>query len=557
MDIQSWILESLLDATVNDKVVTVNGIGNFVIVEEKYFILENDRSVEVTQSYFEQFQGTKTERLFDDKFQLILNQDEVDIVSDEVHDIKYFLFNFGERWYYCDDFENPALNEFKYLGAARKELDMEFPFLGIHGGYDLCNGSRLYKDWCKKAKFLGIKTLGIAEDNTLAGTLDFQNSCKDAGIKSIIGETVTVKGKSIYALKLYCLNEVGWKNLLRINAEINVHNNGFVTEEKLADLGEGLSCVVSPESLSSILIKGLEYWSEVFDGVAYQFDLSEWDNQDRDKKWCDLIKDYLENHINDIPPILIYDAYYLDKADAPIRRLLNKIGDVKFKYNSKNQWFKSLDEIFAEQSELFGDEDSRLFEIIEQGTNNLNRLCDKVDFKIEVGVPKLPQYVMTDDEKLLYSNNEELFLGLIQKGLEEKVIAKGLDLDLYIARIEEEFGIIKEGGIISYFLILYDIINWCKTQDIWVGIGRGSAAGSAISWLIGVTQVNPLEYDLIFSRFINSGRLFKKEKEDYVVVNDKISYRITDKVKIKRSGKEIIVQANEISNGDVICEKMR
>src|SRR6202012_1897180 len=158
-------------------------------------------------SYFESFDSPqKYIKLFDDNFHLILSPEEADIVSNEKFDIQYFLFKFGERWYYCDDWENPILNEFKYIGKAKVE-EAPYPFLGIHGGYDLCNGSRVYKDWCKKAEFLGIDTLGICEENTLAGTLDFQIACKEAKIKSIIGETVLVKGKNNFFVKLYAKNE--------------------------------------------------------------------------------------------------------------------------------------------------------------------------------------------------------------------------------------------------------------------------------------------------------------------------------------------------------------
>lgn len=506
-DIQSWITESLLDATVNDKIVTVNGIGNFLIIEEKLFVVERERAIEVVPSYFESFAGDKFERLFDDSFRLILSDDEVELVSDESVDIKYFLFQFGDRWYYCDDWEIPVLNEFKYLGFAKRELDTKFPFLGIHGGYDLCNGSRLYEDWCKKSIFLGINTLGIAEENTLAGTLDFQDACKGAGIKSIIGETITVKGKSNYTLKLYVQNEIGWKNLLRVNAEINVHNDHFITEDKLKTLEQGLICVIPPDSLDAV-IGGL--WNVSFiDRMYFQFDLCEWDNQERDIKWLGWIKNYLDNYYDKIPLLLISDAYYLDKSDADIRRKLNKIGNVKFKYNSKNQWFKSLDEIFTEISELFNDEDARLFEIIENGTENLNAICDAIDFKIEVGKLKLPKYKMTKAEFAKYNgDSKEMILDLIGQGFEKKLAGK-VDEELYLERISEELEVISSGSLEDYFLILWDIIKWCGENDIWVGTGRGSAAGSMISYCLNIVTIDPIKYDLIFARFLNAGRVGK------------------------------------------------
>lgn len=472
-DIQSWINDNLIDAIVNDKVVTVNGVGNFLVVEEKYFIEELLGEAEVVRSYFESYQGKKKERVFDDKFRLILNNDEVDIVSNETLNIQYFLFSFGDRWYYCDDWEFPVLNEFKYLGTAKKELEMEFPFLGVHGGYELCSGSRLYKDWCKKARYLGIKTLGICEENTLAGTLDFQNSCKEAGIKSIIGETITVKGEKLsYPLKLYVQNETGWKNLLRINAEINVHNKGFVTLRKLADFAEGLICIIPPDAIE--LFDCWHEYQNYFDGLYFQLDLCEWDNQERDAKWLGWIKTYLDKYYNDIPLLLISDAYYLDKGDSGIKRLLHKIGDVRFKYSNKNQWFKSLDEIFLDVSELFSAEDPRLFEVIEKGVENLNNLVDSIDFKIEIGKLRLPKYKMTEEEFAKYNGNPyDMIVDLIGQGFEKKIAGKVQNEDAYWERIEEELEVIHEGNLEDYFLILWDIVNFCKRNNIWVGIGRG------------------------------------------------------------------------------------
>ncbi len=121
-DIQSWIEDNLLNAIVKDNIVTVNGVGNFLVVEEKFFIEEMGGETEVVKSYFESFDGNKKERIFNDRFQLLLTQDEINAVMDVANNIQYFLFNFGERWYYCDDHEEVVLNEFKFLGTAKKEF---------------------------------------------------------------------------------------------------------------------------------------------------------------------------------------------------------------------------------------------------------------------------------------------------------------------------------------------------------------------------------------------------------------------------------------------------
>lgn len=511
MDIQSWIQEHLLDAEVSGKIVKVKEVGNFLIVEPKYYILEKDREVpvEVVESLYESHDGLKSIRIFDDAFRIILTPAEANMVSDESLEIDYFLFQFGDRFYYCDDTDEPVLNEFKYIGKAVKELEFEFPYLGIHGAYDLCNGSRDYTAWCKKAKFLGINTLGIAEENTLAGILDFQNACKDAGIKSIIGETVSVKnGMTNYTVKLYVQNEEGWKNLLRINAQINVENNGFIYEKDLLEFHEGLFCLLTPECNLDELF--MTYFCVFGQRLLYQFDLSEWDGAEKDRNWCESINNYLKNYISKLPHLLVYDSYYLDKDDAPIRKILNKIGKTKFKNNSKNQWFKSIEQVFYEISELFNTEDDRMFSIVETGCNNLVELCNNIDFKVEIGKLKLPKYKMTEEENAKYNGNSmDMIIDLIGAGFEKKIAGNVEDEELYWDRIQTELSVIEKGDVIDYFLILWDIIRFCKEEDIWVGVGRGSAAGCMVSYLLDIVKIDPIKYGLFFERFLNEGRIGK------------------------------------------------
>src|SRR5690349_18120957 len=147
----------------------------------------------------------KEGKIFDQDFNLILSAEEkLEILVD------YYCFEFGGKIYRTSVKEEKVkLEVLKHIGKADGETG--FDYLGVHGGYELCGGSRTYEDWCKKAKFFDVKVLGICEKHTLAGVLKFQMACDKAGIKSIIGETITVKGKeSEYKVKLYVKDEVGW-----------------------------------------------------------------------------------------------------------------------------------------------------------------------------------------------------------------------------------------------------------------------------------------------------------------------------------------------------------
>jgi DNA polymerase-3 subunit alpha len=116
---------------------------------------------------------------------------------------------------------------------------------------------------------------------------------------------------------------------------------------------------------------------------------------------------------------------------------------------------------------------------------------------------------MTAEQKQKYKNNEDLFFDLVDQGLNEKVVGKVKNENIYFDRVDEEMDVIRRGGFVSYFLMLRDIIDWCKSQGIWVGMGRGSAAGSLISYLLDIVKIDPIHYKLLFSRFLNAGRIGK------------------------------------------------
>ena len=487
--LQNWIEANLLQTVeLNEKVIQIDEVGKFLIVEPKTINVNGEIRKDV---------------LFDNDFQILLN----DLENNYTSEVDYLLFQFGNNWYYSNDLVPEEILPFLYLGKPKLDFTEKLPFLGVHTGYELCNASLSAKDWIRKAKFLGVDTLGICEENTLAGTLPFQEECKKAGIKSIIGETIVVlaEDKSKFTIKLYVQNAEGWKNLLWINKLINVDNGGeyIKWEELFHAYKNGLVMVLTPEF-------PLAKYKGVFNFQCYfQIDFVEWGSSAKDEQWLKSIQYYLDNWFNqsDLKPILIPDAYYLNKEDHVIKKVLNNIGKVGFKSSSKDQYFKTLDDIYNQAITLFKDDDVRLVELMDAAIENANQLSQSVDFKIPTGINKFPEYEMNEEEKALYSDNEELFMALVVEGLERKIIDKGINPAKYFDRIEKEIDVIKFGSLIDYFLILHDIIRWCKTQDILVGIGRGSSAGSLINFLLHITQIDPLQYNLLFERFLNRSRV--------------------------------------------------
>lgn len=445
----------------------------------------------------------KQGKLFDSDFNLVIDEKEAEnILADN------YCFYFGGKVYYSSIKEEKIqLNILKHIGKAKGISG--FPYLGIHGGYELCVGSRSYEDWCKKAKFLGIEIVGIAEKHTLAGALKFQQAAKKIGVKPIIGETITIKKeKEEYKVKIYVTNEMGWANLLRIHKRLNIDNlSSHVDEECLLNNSEGLICVFQADTmLSPELIE--RHLESKFTKEYFQFDPVEYKAENRDIYCLNCLKNYLNNYIDIVSMSLIPDSYYLDKEDSGVKKILTFIGKATFEYQSEDQYFKSLEDIAGQSIALFESKGEEFaLNILESAINGTNEIAELCNFQIKTGEIHLPKYEMTKEEKKQFKDNEELFWSVIEEGLQKKVIDKGVYSDIYLERIEKETKVILGSSLGDYFLILYDIIKWCKDNGILTGVGRGSAAGSLVSFCMGITDADPIEYGLLFERFINSGRL--------------------------------------------------
>ena len=210
--------------------------------------------------YLHPFDG----KVIDEDFGFILSDEEFNILDEGK--AKWILFEFGTKFYYSgikkdhnrynEIIFKPEFNDFKYLGKTTEPQVIDFVHLGVHSEYDMLNGSASADLWARKAKFMGCRAVGICDKNTLAGTLPFQTAFEHEGIKSIIGEDVTVAinydssrdVQETFELKLYVLNYEGWKNLLLINKAINVDYDGFVPEDIVYEHGKGLVCVIPKES---------------------------------------------------------------------------------------------------------------------------------------------------------------------------------------------------------------------------------------------------------------------------------------------------------------------
>lgn len=486
--------------------------------------------------------------LIDGKQYLIL-EDQVTLINSEGdfdpqtdRRVDGFVYEFGGRFYTQAKDEELQLNELVYVGQAKEKLPTK-SFLGIRSGYELMNGMGLYKTWIQKAKFLGVDTLGICEKNTLGGVLAFQSECKNSNIKPIIGLTISIEGSTTYDVKLYAENFQGWLNLLKFNTIINVDMKVSIPLQTLKDNMEGLQLVLDPKSMSFSSIKDLA--NEM---SYYQLDTANFLNTEVDAKYIDNLEAFMTSGLQ---PISITDAFYLEQQDYRTREALwtiNKAFDLK----TDNQFFKSKTQYAGELVNMFDQGNKSWIQLYKTALSNEAELVDKCNFEYDTDTRHLPRYIMTEEESNQFDTNEQLFLHLVKKGFKDRQVK---DADKYVARLKKEIAVLKMGDVLDYFLSLHDIIRYAKSENMLTGIGRGSAGGSLVAYLLGIIQVDPMRFDLLFERFLNSGRMGKfEERPSFIIEADgkTLEFEEGSLVRIKRNNKETVVFVHELVEGDEI-----
>jgi len=417
----------------------------------------------------------------------IINQSNEFTVEASKDDV---IFEFGGKYYYSK-FYKFELNQLLYLGKAKSGKTKSF--LGVHGGYEILSGSREYKDWVKKAKFLGVEALGINERNTLAGVIKFNNACNKENIKSIIGmELLMYDTDKPYSVNIYVKNKKGWENLLKINNIVNLDRKNPVYSD-IENLTDGLFFIYNPNTISYSDYIEIDKLSNKYSiGVEY--------NNKNILGYLENLKQFVENR--SLEPIALTNAYYLESNDVELRQTLLDISGNAGKIHTRKQHFNS-DKELSNLLYLLSSEDELYIDSI-LGREDIVTSCD---FEFDFSRRYLPKYNMTKEESETYSNSKEMLLDLISKGMDKKV-PKELHKE-YWERVYTELEVIEYGNVIDYFLILWDIIKVEKEKGYLVGFGRGSSSGSIISYLLNITNVNPIDFGLLFSRFLTKGRVSK------------------------------------------------
>ena len=395
---------------------------------------------------------------------------------------------------------------------------MKFTHLHVHSHYSLLDGLAKIDDLVNRAKELGMDSLALTDHGVMYGIVEFYMKAKEAGIKPIIGcemyltpgsrhsKNNTREDKTRYHLTLLVKNEQGYKNLMKLVSI--AHLEGFyykprIDKEVLQKYSAGLigmSGCVQGEVPQTILNKGVDeavkvarWYEKVFGSGNFYMELQHHPKYEKQKNANEGMKEISKK--TGIPLVATGDIHYSKPEDAETQDILLCIQMNKKVNDSDRMNLMEFDLSMKTPEEMI-----TAFKDTPEAIANTQEIVSKCNYEITLGETQLPYFEVPkgfDDKSYLRH--------LAEKGLQEKY---GDNItDKHRQRLEYELSIINKMGYPSYFLIVQDFVNWAKKQGIVVGPGRGSAAGSFVSYLIGITNLDPLEYDLLFERFLNPERI--------------------------------------------------
>lgn len=490
-------------------------------------------------------------------------------------EIYYVAFPFGNNFYYYDLREEFRFNLLRYIGRRQAtRINVSFVNLGVHTPFELLNGSGDVADWVRKAKYLGYTALGICDYNTMAATLTLQKECAKAGLKHIFGYSFTLNHlDEKVEVKIYALSDKGLRNMLRVQKSIMVDSaDQTLTLRQLLDYAEGLVLVFGKRSglwlnQNKHVVAMLK---EAFDRLYFQVDLSEYKAERIDVEVLRSVACYFENFTDavtfsfDIEPILICDCYYLDKDDARNKIILNKIATGAAHEQSDEQYFKDVDEHYAVIEPLFSDKWD-VNALFERMCNATVEIAQAAEAAYETDRNFMPRYDMTEEEKQKYGDRYTMFLSLLEDGFKQLVLPE--EEEKYRKRLEHEIYILESTDNVDYMLVQYDTVNWARANGILVGCGRGSAGGCLALYLMGITLIDPIKYDLLFERFLlperaglypaQTTRLTEEiESTSYVEFElengKKLRLDKDAQLLVVRNDTKVVVYADQLKDGDEI-----
>lgn len=417
----------------------------------------------------------------------------------------------------------------------------DFVHLHIHSEFSLLDGANRVKEIPVIAKELGMNAIAITDHGVMFGVIDFYKACKANGIKPIIGCEVYVAPRTrkdkdanldskYNHLILLAKDNEGYKNLSKLVSLSYIEGFYYkprIDKELLEKYHEGLICCsacLAGEVSQAILNNDMEEakrvanWFRDLFGEDYYLEIQ--NNGVKEQVLVNQKLIELSKELN-IPLVATNDAHYSRREDAYNHEVLLCIQTGK-KMSDEDRMRFETDELYIKSPQEMSDYFSNVPEAIE----NTVKIAQKCNVEFEFGHTILPNYDVPEGFATHYDYIEDLTRkGLVKRYGNDEINEYEKLSEEIRTRTEYELGVIKRMGYVDYFLIVWDYINYAKTHDIPVGPGRGSGAGSIVAYAIGITDIDPLKYNLLFERFLNPERIsmpdfdvdFCYEKRDKVI----------------------------------------
>ena len=401
---------------------------------------------------------------------------------------------------------------------------MSFVHLHTHTEYSLLDGSNKIKNYVKRVKELGMNAAAITDHGVMYGVVDFYKAAREEGINPIIGCEIYVAPNSrfdreishgddkYYHLVLLAENNKGYENLMKI-VSIGFTDGYYyrprVDFETLEKYHEGLialsACLAG--EIPRYLMRGfyeeakktaLKY-RDCFGPENFFLELQDHGIADQKRVNNDLLRMSQETGIE---LVCTNDIHYTYEEDVESHDVLlciqtgKKVSDEdRMRYDGGQYFVKSEQDMMC------------LFPYALEAVYNTQKIADRCHVELEFGNYKIPKYEVPEG----FSSAKEFLAHICEEGFQDKYVNNKEYTDKDRIQIhkdmEYELGIIEKMGFVEYILIVWDYINWCRNHDCWVGPGRGSAAGSRVCYCTGITNVDPVKYNLLFERFLNPERV--------------------------------------------------
>ena len=416
----------------------------------------------------------------------------------------------------------------------------DFVHLHTHTYHSLLDGLTKIDDLVDNVKSSGMEAVAITDHGTMSGAIEFFKEATSKGVKPILGIEAYVAArtrfdrdpahdKPRYHLVLLAKNQIGWQNLCSLTTKAWVEGQYYkprIDHDIMAEHSEGIVCLsgcAGSEISESIRAgdfekaKELASWYKSVYGEDFYLELQDHGHPECPNHW------EVQKEINDglfrlheeldIPMVVTCDSHYLTHENQDAHEILLCVGTGSYLNDEKRMSLKEFDLFVTDPRDII----KRWGKVDPEIILNTKRIAEKVNFEFEFGKILIPKFPLPEGEesekgfldKLVFQGLGERYAGIPVDEVKKMTIPeirKKLSKEV-IERVDMELGVLDGMGYNGYFLIVQDFINWGKSQGIVFGPGRGSAAGSIIAYSLHITDLDPLEYDLLFERFLNPDRI--------------------------------------------------